>query len=301
MKVLITGATGYIGFHLVEHFLRRRDNVHILIRPTSDVSRLEKTGTSLGIHRLNVEGPEAVKPLRDIVEAIQPDCVFHLASAGDGKTDSAFIDLVRTNIVFTTALLDAVSAVGSSGFINVGSYWQFNELGDVAPNGLYAASKQAAHDLMSHYVLNKELKAASVILYDVYGPIDWRKKLTHVLFDSLENQTQMTSGEQLLNMVFIEDAVNALSHCATWLTDSFELKNGVPRFFAGSEELHSLRSIAEMFARISDAPAMIEWGALPYRSGQIFRPCAPDPIVPGWKAKISLETGLTRVVQAGRN
>ena len=301
MKFLITGATGYIGHHLSEHLLEQQADVHALVRPSSDISRLEQIGLPIKIHPVATDGLGDMAPLLKVMAEVQPDCIFHLASDWGGAADTAFSDIIQSNIIMTAALLEAASTLGTSRFVNVGSYWQFNEQGAVAPNGLYAASKQAAHDLMSHYVLNRGLKAATVILYDVYGPGDWRKKLTHILFQSLQVPQQTTRGEQLLDMLFIDDAIAALVDTAAWLKEDFSISETVPLFFAGTGKLSSLRTIAGIFGRTAGADVMLEWGAIPYRDGQIFHPCPPNPTVPGWQPKVPLEAGLQRVLQASLN
>src|SRR5438270_386863 len=58
-SILVTGATGFIGLHLVEELLRRGERVRCLIRPTSNVQMLQRLGVELVV--ANLEEPECLR------------------------------------------------------------------------------------------------------------------------------------------------------------------------------------------------------------------------------------------------
>ena len=73
MSILLTGATGFIGRRLVEELIKQDEEVHILCRPTSDISGLDDPRIS--IFSGDVTNPESIS------NAMQGcNCVYHLAA-----------------------------------------------------------------------------------------------------------------------------------------------------------------------------------------------------------------------------
>ncbi|MGH2619055.1 MAG: NAD-dependent epimerase/dehydratase family protein [Anaerolineales bacterium] len=85
-RVLVTGATGFIGHHLVHALLEKGDQVACLVRPTSDTSRLPTNQVSLAIG--DITDPASLQPaLKDI------GVVYHLAGALTAKSREAFLSV----------------------------------------------------------------------------------------------------------------------------------------------------------------------------------------------------------------
>ncbi|MFP4623413.1 MAG: NAD-dependent epimerase/dehydratase family protein [Gemmatimonadota bacterium] len=100
--LLITGATGFVGSHLVELLAERRLRVRALVRATSDTSLLERHGVAPVVGSLG-----DVESLRRAVG--DAPVVLHLAAATRALSPAAFH---RVNAVGTERLLDAMEADG---------------------------------------------------------------------------------------------------------------------------------------------------------------------------------------------
>ncbi|MER6125466.1 NAD-dependent epimerase/dehydratase family protein [Streptomyces sp. NPDC001795] len=113
MKVLVTGASGFLGGHLVDACVREGHHVRALVRPTSDVARLR---TVPGVELVHGDLGDA-EALRRASEGV--DVVFHSAArAADHGTRAQFWD---ANVAGTQRLLDAASGAGVARFVFVSS------------------------------------------------------------------------------------------------------------------------------------------------------------------------------------
>jgi nucleoside-diphosphate-sugar epimerase len=99
MRVLITGATGFVGSHLAALRAEHGAEVRALVRRTSRTTELER----LGVQRI-VGGLDDLDALRRGVEGV--DVVFHLAALTSARSEAEY---ERTNVGGTTSLLEAIA------------------------------------------------------------------------------------------------------------------------------------------------------------------------------------------------
>ncbi|MFW6078333.1 MAG: NAD-dependent epimerase/dehydratase family protein [Gemmatimonadota bacterium] len=105
LRAFVTGATGFVGSHLVETLVERGARVRALIRPTSDTRLLDR----LGVER--VEGSMAdVGTLRRA--AADADVVFHLAALTRARSPAAY---AYVNAEGTRTLMEAVRSARAAG------------------------------------------------------------------------------------------------------------------------------------------------------------------------------------------
>ena len=174
MKILVTGATGFIGGHLVQRLLNDQHEIHALIRPETDQNQLKPTivHTHLG----------STQNMIEIIQDAQPDAVIHLASLFIGEHKSSDVEaLIKSNVVLSTQLVEAMSINGVHQLINVGTSWQHYANADYNPVNLYAATKQAFRSLLSFYLETSNLRVINLELFDTFGPNDRRDKLFNLL------------------------------------------------------------------------------------------------------------------------
>lgn len=296
-SVLITGATGYIGHRLAKRLLDMGLSVHALARRDSTLSRLQSLGGKLEVHVIDGESsglsPGLSPGLSQCLKRAEAETVFHLAGDSSGGD---FQKTLEANFLFGARLLEAMNDAGTRRMVNTGSFWQFDEEGKAAPNSLYAAAKQAFQDILGYYAAHRDMGCVTLMLFDVYGPGDWRNKLMHVLLEASQgSQLDMTGGKQLLDSVHVDDVVEAYVTAYERLQSD---EHGVHQtFFVGSGERVTLKDLVREFENACAKPLAVNWGAKPYPPHQIFRPCPAEPRLPGWSARISLPDGLRQVVE----
>jgi nucleoside-diphosphate-sugar epimerase len=226
-----------------------------------------------------------------------PDVVFHLAA----ETDACQIDaLVESNILFGTQLLEAMTQTGTQYFVNTGSYWQHYQGKGYNPVNFYAATKEAFENILKHYTESGSIQAVTLKLFDVYGPGDERNKLFNQLNDAYLRQETlaMSPGEQKLDLVYVDDVVEAYSRAADLLCSNSAAELNAD-YAVTSLKYVSLKKVVELYQRVSKRHIKINFGARPYRDREVMIPWKGKP-VPGWKARVPLETGI-RLTVAGKD
>ena len=289
--MLVSGATGFVGAHLVRHLAGRGVAVGCLVRDTSAASSLDPAATILR-HRGGTE------ELQAIVRAFAPQCVVHLASyfvAEHQPQDVA--PLIAANLVFATQLADAASSAGVEHFVNTGTSWQHYEDEPYNPVCLYAATKQAFDDILRFYRERSGLRVVTLELSDTYGPGDPRKKLMSLLVDRINDGQglSMSGGEQRIGLVFISDVVDAFVRAIEIVGTLSPGEEA--RFAVGATEEPSLRDLVALFEREAGRKLDIGWGERPYRQREVMMPWH-GPALPGWQPRIDLPTGIRRVLEA---
>ena len=213
-RALVTGATGFVGSHLVRTMVREGWGVHIVVRPTSDVSALGPERAGVKVHRH--DGSRQV--LTTALSEAAPDVVFHLASLfiSEHKPDDVE-PLISANILFPTLLLEAMAMTQVRCLVNTGTAWQHYRDAPYSPVCLYAATKQAFEAVLQYYVETHKFRAITLKLFDTYGPEDRRPKLFSLLAKAAgaTEPLAMSAGDQQLDLVYIDDVVAALIAAGT--------------------------------------------------------------------------------------
>ncbi|MCB9610239.1 MAG: NAD-dependent epimerase [Polyangiaceae bacterium] len=186
MTVLVTGAAGFIGSHVVLRLLERGqrvvgvDNINDYYDPTlkrARLARLTKLGGNFSLHEVSVEDNDA---LSHAYEAAQPTHVVHLAAqAGVRYSIENPAAYVQSNLVGFGNILELSKRhklqhlvyASSSSVYGSHTHMPFSVRESVDhPMSLYAASKKA-NELMAHaYSHLFNLPTTGLRFFTVYGP-----------------------------------------------------------------------------------------------------------------------------------
>lgn len=291
-SVAVTGATGYIGYNLVSRLLRDRRRVHVIVRPHSQLDLLKRLTGDVVIH--TYDGDFA--SLDSIMGSARPEIVFHLGSLFLAKHTAADIaPLIESNIHFGTQLLEAMVGHNVFHLINTGSYWQHYKNESYNPACLYAAMKQAFETVARYYSETTPLSMITLRLFDVYGPGDRRPKLFSLLRQAACNgePLSMSPGEQLLDLVYIDDVVEAYIQAASFLESLTPINNAVYSVSSGAPL--PLKDVVAIYGRVTGKALPILWGQRPYRTREVMVPWNTGDSLPGWHPTVGLEEGIRRM------
>ena len=289
MRTVMTGSTGFIGRHLATALIQHGHEVHAIVRSETNLAQIVP-----GVNPCFHDG--GVDSLSSILCKVSPDIVVHLAARFQDRHVPGDIErLIKDNITFGTILAESMAQAGTCHLVNTSTSWQHYQGKDYSPTCLYAATKQAFEALLRYYVDTQGLNVLTLKLFDTYGPQDPRGKLVSQFLRMLRDGSSldMSSGEQLLDLVHIDDVVSA------YLMAMERLISGVTRgeesYAVSSGQQIQLREFASVFSRCAGAPLHINWGARPYRDREVMAPWSTGACLPGWRPAVGLEEGLKRL------
>jgi len=286
---LVTGATGFVGGRLARRLLADGWQTHAIVRPSSNAIILRGV---LGSGNVYAHDGSTVD-LIDVLRSVHPDVVFHLASVFVAEHATDDVDpLVQSNILFGTQLLEAMTVAAVSTIVNTGTTWQHYEGREYSPVSLYAATKQAFQDILQFYCEVRGLRAVTLELPDTYGPGDRRPKLLSVLDRAARTgeTLQMSPGEQLLDLLHVDDVVHGYEVAAdALLTENLPSPS---QYQLSSGPLVRLKDVVELYRQATGHTVNVVWGGRPYRLREIMEPRSPVPVLPEWQPCISLRDGL---------
>lgn len=289
-RAVITGATGYIGSNLVSHLVQEGWDIHIITRPNSDLNVLNSVLGKITVHHHDGTSSGMV----EVIARSKPEIVFHLASLFLDQHNTEVIEaLINSNIVFPSQLVEAMAVNGVQYIINTGTSWQHYNNEDYNPVNLYAATKQSFEDILTYYIEAKGLKATTLALFDTYGPNDPRAKLIALLWKTAITQQplSMSPGEQLIDLVHINDVVGAYTLAASSLRQQTV---GHTHYSVSSGAPMRLKDLVEVFQEATQTTLPITFGGRPYRPREVMVPWVQHQAVPNWKPQVPFEIGIQK-------
>jgi nucleoside-diphosphate-sugar epimerase len=278
---IVTGATGFIGGHLVENLLKSGNKVIAPLRVGSNDT------LPFGVIRVDVEDFDSM------VKAFRGSAgVFHLATLFRGNhSPSEIRQMVDSNVTTLAFVCEAACAAEVPSFVYTESATQHVGGVEYSPFTLYAATKQAGTDILRYYV-RRGLRAACISLFDTIGPKDTRGKLLSLLERTAadESTLQMSPGAQLVDYLYVDDVVSGLK-TAMDLIKSGDIESPYFARLSSSAPV-PLKKFVEIVESAIGTKIRVDWGAREYREGEMFAPWTWPPILEGWSPVVSLETGI---------
>ena len=287
MKVLITGATGFIGSHLVKFLLSKGIKI-VIVKHPDDNSLIPKDVTAFTFDYNS-------KNDIDFMKNQNIDAVIHLASLFlSSHTSNDIKPLIETNIFFSTYTLECSVKSDIKCFLNTGTFWQHYQNAEYSPANLYAATKEAFQVLAQYYIQTNQIHFNTLKLSDTYGPDDTRPKILN-LFEKISRtgeQLDMSPGEQIIDISYIDDIVAAYYRLLLLLRDQ-KTENGAA-FAVKAKERYTLKELALKYEEVTGKKLNIKWGGRPYREREIMIPWENGISVPGWEPLVSIHDGIRK-------
>ena len=288
-KVLVTGGRGFLGSHLCRRLLNCGVEVHATSRHPQSQETTQMQWWQADLQDISV--------VRDLLRKIKPDVIYHLAgSVGASPSLELILPTFHSLLLSTVNLLTAVAETGCRRIILTGSLTE-PQIGksEPIPGSPYAASKWAAN---AYGRMFHELFATPCVIvrpFMTYGPgQDPRKIIPAVILSFLKGEAPMlSSGRWEADWVYVDD-----------VTEGFLKVAVAPQIDGatidlGSGQLVSVQAIVDQLTEIVGNGLKPLFGALPDRPLEQVRVAdiVDTHAKLGWKASISLETGLKQTVE----
>ena len=269
MKILISGATGFIGKNLVELLLFNKIDFCCIIRPTTDTSFLDSKRVKYFIDTDKIEN------LIAHMKSENYSGIIHLASLFVSEHKNGQInELINSNIMFGTKLVEAAVLCQVNWFINTGTFWQHFNGEQYNPVNLYAATKQAFEDILKFYAETSNLICTTLKLNDTYGEGDTRKKVFN-LWEQISKSgetLEMSPGDQLIDIVHVNKVTDSFLKLIKLLEKVDAKKHQLKSYYVSSNNTISLKELAVRFEKEKNTKLNIKWGGRPYRKREIMNP-----------------------------
>ena len=295
MKLLITGATGFIGADLVRRLARENVQMALLIRPGSNLWRVEPLPKNATI----VHGTLADLPVAKIA-SFAPDTVVHAAWHGVSNQHRNEPAQILENLVPTVRLVEGARDAGCRNFIGLGSQAEYgplnkkiSETDPTEPTTLYGATKLAACHLTRQLCSQFDMRWAWLRVFSTYGPMEDSTWMIPYLIRALlkGDRPKLTACEQKWDYMFGADAADAI-----WAVAQ---SHACGVFNLGSGRAESLRRIVEALRDAIDPKLPLGIGETPYRPDQVMHLEADISSLTqatGWNPKTSLQDGINQTV-----
>lgn len=276
-RILVTGGLGYVGGHLLRRLENGSSKVSLLVRQGELDHALKGKFQLLTIDELELNAKEK-----------QFNIVINLAGKYSFDHQTVGVnELLSSNVVLPIRVAAAVSRSGTRvRWVQASTFMQhFNGL-DRKPSCFYASTKQTIEDLLGYFE-NDSFHVTSLVFPHIFGEDDKREKLINLFlrFAKTGNMIQLSSGSQAMDLVHVEDIVNALEMVIK--TDGL-----AGRWQISSGKLIRVAEIAEFVNLNSQNGIRFQFDPTRDRPFDCYELWINAPALPNWRPEKELFTWL---------
>jgi len=294
-RILISGATGFVGASLVRRMVERGHEVHVIVRPSkgrlphpqlgdpgvSDSApaglpddarpkapspaagmwRIVEVMNAVQLHRVDLLDAEAT---RQVVAAARPQVVLHFAAHAALPQETDEMEIMLHTV---QPLINLASAcAGCELFINAGSSSEYGyqtepmtETSLPNPTRVHDIAKLAQTLYGTYAARFKGVPLVTLRLFSVYGPWEHGRRLIPRLMLSalMGRPMSLSSPDVSRDFIFVDDVVSAVEHCMQ--------RPGAPDgaiFNLGTGVEHTIREAADLVQQIHGGPLPLTWGTV---------------------------------------
>ena len=301
-SALVTGASGFIGVHLVARLLSEGSRVTVLARSSSALPAGWRDRV-----RVIASDDFSESNLRRLLDT-PVEAVFHLAAYGVRPSHRDINEMLRINVQLPAALV-RLCAEWRARMVMAGTFSEYRgpstqdlllEDSPLEQGKLYGSSKAAGGLMASAIAHSSGVGFRLLRLFKVYGAGEAPHRLLPALVSGLAKRERVaiSAGTQILDFVYIDDVIEAMlradAHCRE--------KRGIATWNVATGHGHSVREFSESVARAMNADvSLLGFGAITMRrDDEPWLVGSPDLLRSelGWQPSIGLDEGVRAAVAA---
>lgn len=257
-KVIVTGATGFIGKHLCEFLLNRGIIVYGIGRNKTILGELEENSRFHGVS-LDFDNYSKVDT---IIRDRDFDCFFHLANYGVNGADKENYKVQLENTIVACDVVGCAATLGCKRFVFVGSVDEFEACSipdkqyvEATHSKIYGIAKYTAESIGKILAKRYSIEYVSALLTLTYGEGNNTNILPNVLIRKsfVNGKINLIEGNNYFDIIYVDEAVEAIYLIAEYGTS-------MESYYVGHEELRTFKQIVNDINLILGNNVILEFG-----------------------------------------
>ena len=295
-KIVITGATSFIGVHLIQEWLKYDCDIYAIVRPNSmNISRLS---VNPHIHIVELVMDDYDQISSKVQEA---DYFYHLAWEGARVPYRDDQKIQEHNYLCSLKAMHAAHLIGCKFFMGSGSQAEYGKMDDSVteqtkclPNTEYGKFKLKTCIELEKLATDYDMRFIWTRIFSIYGKYDYDKSLISSCLKkmSVNESIELTECKQLWDFLYVGDAASAMIMFA-----NTTCQNGIYNLASG--DIRPLREYIIEMRNILHSKSELNFGAIPY---EISGPVNLQPDIYkikneiNWAPQVSFSDGIIKTV-----
>lgn len=296
-SIVITGATSFVGIHLIRRWLKTDCHIYAVVRPDSkNINRLPEDER---ISFVELDLQDYGKLPMYISEA---DVFYHFAWEGTRMPYRDNDQMQEANYRYAVNAMEAAMKMGCKCFVGSGSQAEYgvtngpvDENHPCIPLSAYGKYKLKTCEALANMADKTEMRLIWVRIFSLYGEYDYAGSLIMACLEKMSRNEpmEMTACTQMWDYLYIEDASEALFRFA-----QVNCKNGIYNLASG--EARPLKEYVNDIRDVLCSESVIHFGVIPYG---IDGPISLEPRVEkirnalGWKTDVSFKQAISNLLK----
>lgn len=281
-KILIVGATGFIGSHLLKLLVKEGFDLLVLKRSYDSTKRINEVLDSVKTYNIDQTGLEMPFQENEV------NLVVNLATDFGRATDSTPSKIFDTNVLFGLKLIEIAVENNVQYYFNIDS--------SLSPEvNLYAYTKKVFKYTIEKY-FSSQIKIRNLRLEYVVGENDDLSKLIPFVISELKQNRELkiSKGEQDLDFLYVKDCVDAFLYL---IKNEKNFNKPFEDFQIGTGKTTKLRDLIELIKKEIGSNSVICYGAIPYREHEQMYSKADPSALKGWVPKYDIKKVIKLLVK----
>jgi len=282
----LTGATGFVGSHILKRLIELGEDVVIIIRETSSLERIQNLN-GFSVFKVNNQ----LSNLDELYKRYQINTIIHVSTEYGRSLN--YSSVLLSNVIFPIKLIEKADMKNLKLFINTDSF------SSKFQNSSYLKEYVSSKKIFKEYL--KSLFAFQVInlqLEHVIGEYDSNGKFITFLFDEMlsdRKQIKLTEGNQKRDFIYISDVVDA--YIVTLKYKNYK-KNFI-QFEVGTGQSISIKEFVYTMHKILQSKSELLFGSIETRTDEIMdsRANNKDLIKLGWFPKFTIQIAIQNILK----